>query len=318
MQKSDSKSLFKSFSEKHDQVLLFSQKHSWWEEVVQDNWEVAIVEKGGQIQAVWPYYIRQKGPWKMIAQAPLSPYAGPFLLYPEGQKNSTKISFEHKVYEALLDQLPQVAEIELSFPLSFKNGLAFLWKGFQQQIKYTYVLHLGQEKQQLWSGLRENIRRQIRKAKKSLRIEMSYDAETLDQLVNQSFESRNDQNPIAGTDWIKRCVTYLEKHRCGAVYVAKEGDITHAGIGVIYDAHSAYYLIGGAASQHKNSGAMSLLMWEAIKAAKAKKVDHFNFEGSSIPSIEKYLRGFGGELNTFPKMVKRSSKSFELLKGLKS
>jgi hypothetical protein len=85
---------------------------------------------------------------------------------------------------------------------------------------------------------------------------------------------------------------------------------------VIYDANSAYYLIGGSKKEYKNSGAMSLLMWKAIQEAKANDLAEFNFEGSSIPSIEQYLRGFGGKLHSFCRMTKRDSSSLAIVRQL--
>jgi hypothetical protein len=40
-------------------------------------------------------------------------------------------------------------------------------------------------------------------------------------------------------------------------------------------------------------------MWSAIKVAKSKGVKTFDFEGSMIPGVEKFFRGFGGELTTY-------------------
>lgn len=311
------KELFQKFSQQHAEKLSFSLRYEWWNEVVQDSWEVAVIEKGGQTLGVWPYFLRKKGPWKMIAQAPLTPYAGPFLLYPEGQKNASRISYEHKQYEALIKQLPKVAEIDLSFPINFRNGLAFKWNDFEEGLKYTYLLNLKASKETLWKNLRENVRRQIKKAEKALTIKVSFNYKELETAMRSTFQQQNEAYPLS-KDYLKRVSQYLEKHQSGKLYLAYEKENLHSAIAIVYDATTAYYLVGGSIQAHKNSGAMSMLMWQAICNAKAMKLDSFNFEGSSIPSIEKYLRGFGGELHPFRRMVMKSSKSLEVLKKLKS
>ena len=97
-----------------------------------------------------------------------------------------------------------------------------------------------------------------------------------------------------------------------------DNDKVHACLLWIHDANSAYYLIGGADQEHKNSGAMSLLMWNAIKDSKSvsleqeKKLKQFNFEGSMIPAIEKYLRGFGGVLTPYSCLYKNNSIGLKL------
>jgi len=307
---------FKKFSEHQAEKLGFSMHFNWWNEVVQDSWEVAVLEKGGEIQAIWPYYLRKKGPWKMIAQAPLTPYAGPFLVYPEGQKTCSKISYEHKQYEALMKQLPKVAEIDLSFPMRFENGLAFQWNAFEERVKYTYLLNLKSDEAFLWKNLRENVRRQIKKAEKCLRLEIAFKSEALETAMRSTFEQQHQPYPLA-EKYLERIIHYFEKHECGKLYLAYEKEQLHSAIAIVYDATTAYYLVGGSMQAHKNSGAMSLLMWQAIQDAKSRGLEYFNFEGSSIPSIEKYLRGFGGELQPVRRLIKKGSKSLEVLKNLK-
>ncbi|MDI6740189.1 MAG: GNAT family N-acetyltransferase, partial [Candidatus Edwardsbacteria bacterium] len=62
----------------------------------------------------------------------------------------------------------------------------------------------------------------------------------------------------------------------------------------IHDATTAYYLLGGYdhASKHRGAGAAAL--WAAIGHAKGIGLKRFDFEGSMVPQIERYFRGFGG------------------------
>ena len=68
-----------------------------------------------------------------------------------------------------------------------------------------------------------------------------------------------------------------------------------AGVYIIHDVHTAYYLIGGY-STFGHHGAGSLAMWHAILKAKSMGLEVFDFEGSILPPIERYFRGFGGTL----------------------
>ncbi len=70
------------------------------------------------------------------------------------------------------------------------------------------------------------------------------------------------------------------------------------------DSNKATYLFGGFSSEHKQEGAVALVMWESIKQAKAKGIKIFDFEGSMIPQIEKFFRGFGGNLTPFYRVNK--------------
>nr|WP_243426332.1 GNAT family N-acetyltransferase [Caldicoprobacter guelmensis] len=67
----------------------------------------------------------------------------------------------------------------------------------------------------------------------------------------------------------------------------------------VYDRTTAYYLLGGYDHEFKHHGAGALAVWEAIKCSKELGLKYFDFEGSMIPQIERYFRGFGGELTAY-------------------
>lgn len=311
---------FKVFSQQHKELLPFSLTYDWWFEVVANSWDVAVVLKDDKPVAIWPYFLRKKGPWEVIAPAYFTPYAGPFLSYPKDQKPSTKISYEHKTHQSLIDQLPKVAEIEQQFHLNFKNGLAFRWNGFIEQINYTYILDLHDSQEVLWSNLRENIKRQIRKAEKGIKLQKRHDAsKILEALFKETFKEKGTNYPIGDNKIVQRLVDYIEKYKKGNILFAEDNEgETHAGNACVYDQQTAHYLIGGSAADFRNSAATSLLMWHQILSAKAAGCRYFNFEGSVIPAVEQFLRGFGGSLQSVHRIHKTSSKSLELVKKAKS
>ncbi|MDB4061517.1 aminoacyltransferase [Vicingaceae bacterium] len=305
------KKLFKEFTDQHAEKLPFSLQFNWWNEVVANNWDVAILNNGEETYGIMPYFIRNKGPWSFISNAHFTPYCGPFLVYPEGQKTTTRIAFEHRAYRELIEQLPTFSEYSQNFHLDFNNALAFQWNGFTETNRYTYILSLEQEEKALWTGLRENNRKQIKKAEKTIKISETNDASLLQNILNQSIE-----NKII-LDYFQRMITFVDKHKCGKVWKATEGADVHAVLLSISDSKNAYYLLGGNAQEFKNSGAMSLLTWQALLHFKQLGIKQFNFEGSSVAAVEKYFRGFGGDLVSFKRLEKHNSKSLEVAKKLK-
>ena len=85
----------------------------------------------------------------------------------------------------------------------------------------------------------------------------------------------------------------------------------HAALYLVWDEQSAYYLMGGADETHKNSGAYSLLLWNAMKIA-AGLTRQFNFCGSMLPTIERFFRSFGGEQIPYFHLKKINSKALKL------
>ena len=85
----------------------------------------------------------------------------------------------------------------------------------------------------------------------------------------------------------------------------------------IYDKDTAYYLLGGYDYETKHHGAGASAMWEAIKYTKKLGLKYFDFEGSMVPQIERYFRGFGGQLTPYYRINKAKLPLEILLKFFK-
>jgi hypothetical protein len=85
---------------------------------------------------------------------------------------------------------------------------------------------------------------------------------------------------------------------------ACEGDRLVACSFCVHDANAAYYLLGGHSAKDGHNGAGTMAMWESILHAKRMGLSGFDFEGSMIPGIERYFRGFGGRLAPYYRINK--------------
>ena len=82
-------------------------------------------------------------------------------------------------------------------------------------------------------------------------------------------------------------------------YVACRDGAPIAACFVVHDERTAYYLLGGYRAENRHHGAGALAVWEAIRHAKEAGLETFDFEGSVIPPIERFFRGFGGRLTPY-------------------
>src|SRR5699024_787057 len=99
----------------------------------------------------------------------------------------------------------------------------------------------------------------------------------------------------------------------GQLFVARDARKNiHAALFLVWDQHSAYYLMGGASGRFRTSGAQSLLMWEAIKFA-SDKTNKFDFEGSMLEPVERFFRGFGARQKPYFQITKMSKKMSVLM-----
>jgi CelD/BcsL family acetyltransferase involved in cellulose biosynthesis len=85
----------------------------------------------------------------------------------------------------------------------------------------------------------------------------------------------------------------------------------HAGLYLVWDAGAAHGLILAGDPELRQSGAGSLLMWEAIRRA-AAVTRSFDFGGSMIESVETFFRNFGTRQVPYHQLT-RMSRRFRLL-----
>ena len=156
----------------------------------------------------------------------------------------------------------------------------------------------------------------IAKAEKEITVTESDDIELFYKINALSFKRQDKKVPYSLT-YVKQIDEACKNNNCRKILLAKDADNNiHAAIYIVWDIHSAYYLMGGADESFKNSGAYSLLLWQAIKAA-ASLSKQFNFCGSMLPTVERFFRSFGGEQTPYLHLKKVNSKALKLFLALK-
>lgn len=306
------KQKYKKVCEENDSVPFFLH-YNWYNTLFSENdWGVVVEEQNNKVVGFIPYYITKKMKFKVIVPPALTPYQGVWLNYNSEQKYTNRLSFEKKVMTSLINQLPKADAFKQKFYPEITNWLPFYWKGFSQTTRYTYVLDEISDLDSLFTEFRENIRREIRKAEKSLSIESLSSVDELYELKVKTYLEQKDNYPFS-LSLLKKVFGYCLKYNCGELLAAKdkEGNI-HSIILYVWDKHSAYYLHGATNSDFKTTGSMSLLLWEAIKRS-SSKTTAFNFEGSMIEPIERYFRAFGGKQTPYFEVSKTSSQLLKLL-----
>jgi hypothetical protein len=303
------------FCKKEKDIPIFSQY--WWLDSVcgKDNWDVAIVEKGGEIWATMPYYIKKKFGFTLITMPPLTQTLGPYIKYPKNQKYYKKLSWEKELMNSLIDQLPKFDYFYQQWHYSLTNWLPFYWRGFRQTTRYTYIIENFAVKE-LEKNFETDIRRRIKKATNlGIKIIESNNLEEFYRLNKMTFERQKIKIPYR-LDFIKHLYKNLKDFNLVKINFAKYENEMIAANFLVYDNNSVYYLMGGIDFTKKSLGAMDLLQYESIKfALNNKKI--FNFEGSMIKSIEKYFRGFGSVQKPYFAVYKFNSKILKFAKCIK-
>jgi hypothetical protein len=301
---------------KQQQLPLFL--NDWWLDAVcvEGPWDAAVIEEGGDIRAVLPYYkVKGKLGHTYLTMPRLTQFMGPWLIYPPDQKYSSKLSYEKQILAELIRQLPSFDSFTQNFHYSVTNWLPFYWESFQQSTGYTYRLEELGRPEALFAGFKSSIRREIRKAEKQVSVKVDNDIEKFYHMVGKTYKRQELTLPVS-LDFMKRIDTACEANNCRRILFALDSSgRVHAALYVVWDDQSAYHLLSGGDPRLRTSGATSLLMWHAIRFA-ASVTGSFDFEGSMVQPIERFFSSFGSIQKPYLQLEKVNSRFLKLKKCL--
>ncbi|MBF4434706.1 GNAT family N-acetyltransferase [Vibrio anguillarum] len=301
------KEKYRQLCEEEPTIPIFSQ--AWWlDTVAGESWDVCIVEKGNKIQASMPYVVKKKYGLTLLTQPSLTQNLGPWIRPAHG-KYSKQLSREKDLMEALIEQLPQHHYFNQNWHYSNTNWLPFYWKGFEQSTRYTYVISSLDDINSIWEETQDNIRREIRKAENRFGLVVNSDLPISDFFeLNQLTFSRQGLSMPYSEHFVENIVNQAKKRKQCRWFIAQDNEgRNHAGVLLVWDSESAYYLMGGGDPDLRNSGATSLCMWEAIKFA-STVTKRFDFEGSMIEPVERFFRAFGAKQTPYFALTHRPSR----------
>lgn len=306
------KKTYRQLCEDEPSIPLFSQ--AWWLDAAagKENWDVALVRNGDRVDAAMPYVIQRKYGLTYLGQAPLSQTLGPWFRLSKG-KGCTHLAQQKDWMNSLINQLPRFDHFSQSWHHSQTNWLPFYWAGFQQTTRYTYVLENLGNKEELWKNLQKNIRQDCRKAsgQHKLSIDENGKIEDFLRLRKMVFE-RQDKIAPTPDEVVLRIDEACRKRKCRKIFIVRDAEQrAHAAVYLVWDKHTAYYLLGGSNPSLRNSGAVSFCVWEAINFA-ASVAQCFDFEGSMIEPIERFFRAFGATQRPYFRVYKTPSKLLRL------
>jgi Acetyltransferase (GNAT) domain len=283
---------------------------SWW----YDAWGVdfniyALVNGDGQIESGMPVYISrfQSMPKAMdflgirgVTKPPLTPVNGP--VFRACAKTSRPTIYTHVKNEILnsLRYLPDADFYDFHLWRFCDDLMPFIWNGFETQVLYTYVIPAGNV--ETWQGnMSKNTRRFLKEARITAEKEgfsgILTDApfEDMDLPFKDTMEAKGFQVSLYSKmhGWWDA----VKKRKAGMSYLIrdKEGRPACASI-MVWDNRSAYALMNGMVPSVRSEGKINMLLFERmIKDALDMGLD-FDFEGSSLMGVERFYRGWGGEM----------------------
>lgn len=279
------------------------QTRTWIDSLNIDTDYLGCFDGGNRLVAAVPLFKRKVLGQKIIARPPFTPNSGPVLMS-EARSTSKSIEFIRAVLNEVVEYIRsnRFRFIMLNFSPEITDCLPFRWAGYKVIPNYTYQIALSQSEEEIWKSFASVRRRNVRAAlNDGVSIRKELNTAVVLQLVKKTF---NRQSKEINYEQLEDFLRAFPNNDNSYSIVAYKNEVAVSVSFIVHDQRSAYYVLGGYDEDLGHYGAGALCLHEAIKEAKSRNLDLFDFEGSSIPHIEKFFRGFGGELVPYFSMNK--------------
>jgi hypothetical protein len=294
--------------ERAHQRTIFAE--SWWLDATcgsLEAWQPNLLrDEDGEVIAAWPLPTRTTSHGKVGHGVPYTPWLGPML--PGADTDVARWSADVDLLEQLAEQLASHAHVEAACMPELDYWTPLSWHGFTQTTRTTWRIAAGLDADTARANLRASTRKALSRAE---RQGVTVRAGTVDELLAawaSTFERQGKAVPNA--DVLERVARLSLERGRGEVLAAVGADGTLAAAGLfVWDDRLTYSLAHGWIPGPDSAGAPTVLVWNAIVAALARGTG-FDFEGSMLQPVEKFVRGFGGAPHAYS-VVRRSSATWE-------
>lgn len=169
------------------------------------------------------------------------------------------------------------------------------------QRKTTHILDLTRDESALWDGMEGRCRTAVRKAlKDGVTVAEATDAGFIDRYVDMLegvYARQGLALPNARAFYRDMWNTFGGREVVGMV-ATREGR-NMAGALLVMDPRDAYYISGASVADAGAVSPNNIVQWEALRLARARGAERYDFVGSDIPRIAKFKQGFGGALHEY-------------------
>lgn len=275
-------------------IPIYSQP--WWLDAIcgEDNWDVWLYEKGGNILAAMPYYFEMRGDYRYITKAPLTQNNGIIFNHDVKSKPQKRASTEEKIIDAASEWLDSqnIDVYEQQYLHTFANWQPFFWNNFKCVLRYTYIIEDTSDLEKVRSEFSAKLRNDIKKG-----IKNTVSVEVLDKDIfyiehEKIFKKQNLPCPFSRELW-NRLFEVCDEHNSGTTLCIKNHDNNISSLAYfVWDEKYVYLLMGGSIPEYSFEDTFSFLVYKGIELASQKGLG-FDFEGSMIKRIAKAFRDYG-------------------------
>jgi Acetyltransferase (GNAT) domain len=292
----------------------------WWlSATTGGQFEESVVRKGNNIIGRLPYMSEKRGPFRVLRMPPFTHMLGPAVEAGDG-KLQTRMTRRLSIVRDLIDQLPpnsffhQHLDPSLDDGLALADGLAFQERNFVVSTQYTFDIDCRRRIDELWAALYLKTRQHVRRAEKEYSVREVADPKVFIEFYLKNLKDEGRVNRIEFANF-SSVFSEASVRDCGVILAAFLNDAPVAMTFLVWGHGRMYYLLSTRAVDKQDHGAVSLLIWSAIKRAHDLGLV-LDLDGVYSSGTVRFLSNFGGQIKT-RLIVRRSRMPYRALQQIK-
>jgi lipid II:glycine glycyltransferase (peptidoglycan interpeptide bridge formation enzyme) len=293
----------------------------WWLSAATKNqFEEAITRRGNEVVGRLPFVATKRGPFRVLRMPPFTHTLGPAIEAGDG-KPQTRLVRRLSLVRSLIDQLPpfsyfhQHLDPSLDDGLALADGLGFQEREFTVSPQYTFEIDCRRSLEELWNAMYLKTRQHVRRAEKEYLVRSVDDPKLFIRFYENNIKASKRKNTLDFANFpslFSECRT----RECGAVLGAFDHSDTPIAMTYLVWGHGTmYYLLSTRSFHAHDYGAMSFLIWTAMKRAHELALV-LDLDGVYSSGTVRFLTNFGGQIKT-RLAIRRSQMSFRAVQLLK-
>jgi Acetyltransferase (GNAT) domain len=275
----------------------------WWlSAATGGQFQEVVVKQGDDLVGRLPYVMKRRGPFTYMRMPPFTHILGPVIEAGDG-KPQTRLQRRISITCSLLDQLPphsyfqQALDPSLDGGLAVADGLAFQQRKFEVMHQYTFEIDCRRSLTDLSAGLNLKTRQHIRRAEKEYSVRSVDDPKSFIDFYVKNVHARGRKSRI---DFEHFSALFAESRARQSGVIL--GALDHTGVPVamtylVWGHGVMYYLLSTRSFDAADSGAVSLLIWCAMKEAHEMGLV-LDLDGVYSSGSARFLSNFGGDMKT--------------------
>jgi hypothetical protein len=283
----------------------------WWLDIVtRGAWEQAEVRSGNQVVGRLPYLFSMKRVFNVAVMPQLTHALGPAIDAGRGSLNTQMLN-RMEIMKELAGQLPAVGLFWQSCHRQINDVIALQGCGFDVAALFSAELQPAPEAA-LWAGMRDKTRNVIRRSSERSRVDEIDDPQVFRALYQRNLVGAGRRSYF-DLDLIAPLFEACRARQCGRMLMTRdEQGNPSAAVFYVWDRQTMWYFLSTRDRAAKDNGAVSLLLWHAIRDA-ARRGLVFDFDGVASEGSARFFAGFGGSV--VPRYgIRRSTPAYDLVK----